>query len=60
MFIKSRNEIAGYSIFEQYAAILVSACIHIAKSDGRISEKEILVYTSGDTGESFRVMGMKI
>ena len=40
---KIRNEIGGYSILEQYAAILVSACIHIAKSDGRISEKEILV-----------------
>lgn len=40
---KIRNEINGYSILEQYAAILASACIHIAKSDGRISEKEIQV-----------------
>lgn len=43
LIFKIRNEIVGYSVLEQYAAILVSACIHIAKSDGRISEKEILV-----------------
>ncbi|HMV43478.1 MAG TPA: TerB family tellurite resistance protein [Leptospiraceae bacterium] len=40
---KIRNEIRNYSILNQYAAILASACIHIAKSDGRISEKEISV-----------------
>lgn len=38
-----RTEIRGFAIIEQYAAILASACIHIAKSDGRISEKEIQV-----------------
>lgn len=38
-----RTEIRGYTIIEQYAAILASACIHIAKSDGRISEQEIRV-----------------
>lgn len=40
---KIRTEIRPYSILNQYAAILASACIHIAKSDGRISEKEISV-----------------
>ena len=43
LVFRIRTEIRGFAIIEQYAAILVSACIHIAKSDGRISEKEIQV-----------------
>jgi uncharacterized tellurite resistance protein B-like protein len=36
-----KNEIKYRTEIEKYAAILASASIHIAKSDGRISEKEI-------------------
>jgi uncharacterized tellurite resistance protein B-like protein len=43
LVFRIRNEIQGHAIIGQYAAILASACIHIAKSDGRISEKEIQV-----------------
>lgn len=42
LVFRIRSEIRGHEIITRYAAILASACIHIAKSDGRISEMEIL------------------
>lgn len=59
LIFKIRNEISNHAIIAQYAALLASACIHIAKSDGRISEKEIQVIRqaihrefSGDVDEN--------